>query len=32
MIDEDDSSIPHHEHDQASTTLGSEEVVEEIVN
>jgi hypothetical protein len=32
MIDEDDSSNPHHEHVQATTTLGSEEVVEEIVN
>jgi hypothetical protein len=32
MIDEDDSTNPHHEHVQATTTLGSEEVVEEIVN
>jgi len=32
MIDEDDSNNPHHEHVQAITTLGSEEVVEEIVN
>jgi hypothetical protein len=32
MIDEDDSSNPHHEHVQATTILGSEEVVEEIVN
>jgi hypothetical protein len=32
MIDEDDSSNPHHEHFQATTTLGSEVVVEEIVN
>jgi len=32
MIDEDDSSNPHHEHVQATTTLGSEVVVEEIVN
>jgi len=32
MIDEDDSSNPHHEHVQATTTLGSEEIVEEIVN
>jgi len=28
MIDEDDSSNHHHEHVQATTTLGSEEVVE----
>jgi hypothetical protein len=32
MIDKDDSSNPHHEHVQAMTTLGSEEVVEDIVN
>jgi hypothetical protein len=32
MIDEDDSSNLHHEHVQATTTLGSEEAVEEIVN
>jgi hypothetical protein len=32
MIDKDDSSNPHHEHVQATTTLGSEEIVEEIVN
>jgi hypothetical protein len=32
MIDDDDSSNLHHEHVQANTTLGSEEVVEEIVN
>jgi hypothetical protein len=32
MIDDDDSNNPHHEHVQATTTLGSEEVVEEIVN
>jgi hypothetical protein len=32
MIDENESSNPHHEHAYANTTLGSEEVVEEIVN
>jgi hypothetical protein len=32
MIDEDDSSNPYHEHVQATTTLGSEEVVKEIIN
>jgi hypothetical protein len=32
MIDEYDSSNPHHEHVQATTTLRSEEVVEKIVN
>jgi hypothetical protein len=32
MIDEDDSNNPHHEHVQATTILGSEEVVQEIVN
>jgi len=32
MIDENESSNPHHEHAHATTTLGSEEVVEEIVN
>jgi hypothetical protein len=32
MISEDESSNPHHEHARATTTLGSEEVVEEIVN
>jgi hypothetical protein len=32
MIDEDDSSNLHHEHVQATTTLGSEVVFEEIVN
>jgi len=32
MINDDDSSNHHHEHLQATTTLGSEEVVEEIVN
>jgi hypothetical protein len=31
-IDEDDSINPHHEHVQATTTLRSEVVVEEIVN
>jgi hypothetical protein len=31
-IDEDESNNPHHEHAHATTTLGSEEVVEEIVN
>jgi hypothetical protein len=30
MIDEDCPSNPHHEHVQATTTFGSEEVVEEI--
>jgi hypothetical protein len=32
MIDEDDSSNPHHEHVQATTTLESEAVAKEIVN
>jgi hypothetical protein len=32
MIDENESSNPHHEHAHATTTLGSKEVVEEIVN
>jgi len=32
MIDEDDSRNPHHEHIQATTTLRSEVVFEEIVN
>jgi len=32
MIDENESSNPYHEHAHATTTLGSEEVVEEIVN
>jgi len=32
MIDEDDSSNPHYEHVQATTTLRSEVVFEEIVN
>jgi hypothetical protein len=32
MIDDDDFNNPHHKHVQATTTLGSEEVVEEIVN
>jgi hypothetical protein len=34
MIDENENDVsnPHHEHVQATTTLGSEEVVEEIVN
>jgi hypothetical protein len=32
VIDEDDFSNPHHEHVQAITILGSEEVVKEIVN
>jgi hypothetical protein len=32
MIDEDDSSKPHYEHVQATTTLRSEVVFEEIVN
>jgi hypothetical protein len=32
MIDEDESSNPHHEHVQATTTLESEDVVEEIAN
>jgi len=32
MIDENESSNPHHEHAHATTTLGSDEVVEEIVN
>jgi uncharacterized coiled-coil protein SlyX len=32
MIDEDDSNNPHFEHVQATSTLGSEEVFEEIVN
>jgi hypothetical protein len=32
MFDEKESSNPHHEHAYATTTLGSEEVVEEIVN
>jgi hypothetical protein len=32
MIDEDDSSNPHHEHVQAITIHGSEKVVDEIVN
>jgi hypothetical protein len=32
MIDEGDSSNLHHEHVQATTTLGSEVVFEEIVN
>jgi hypothetical protein len=32
MIDENDKSNPHHEHAHATTRLGSEEVVEEIVN
>jgi hypothetical protein len=32
MIDENESNNPHHEHAHATTTLGSEEVVEEIVN
>jgi hypothetical protein len=30
MIDEDESSNPHHEHVQATTTLESEDVIEEI--
>jgi hypothetical protein len=34
MIDENENDVnnPHHEHVQATTTLGSEEVVEEIIN
>jgi hypothetical protein len=32
IIDEDDFSNSYHEHVQATTTLGSEEIVEEIVN
>jgi hypothetical protein len=32
MADENESSNLHHKHVQAATTLGSEEVVEEIVN
>jgi hypothetical protein len=32
MIDENESSNPHHEHAHATTTISSEEVVEEIVN
>jgi uncharacterized coiled-coil protein SlyX len=32
MIDEDDFSISYHEHAQATTTLGSEVVFEEIAN
>jgi hypothetical protein len=27
MIDENESNNPHHEHVQATTTLGSEEVI-----
>jgi uncharacterized coiled-coil protein SlyX len=32
MIDEDYPSDPHHEHFQATTTLGSEEIVDDIVS
>jgi hypothetical protein len=32
MIDDDDSNNPHYEYVQATTTLRSEEVVEEILN
>jgi hypothetical protein len=32
MIDEDESSNPHHKHVQATTTLESDNVVEEIAN
>jgi len=32
MINKDESNNPHHEHVQATTTLESEEIVEEIVN
>jgi hypothetical protein len=32
MIDEDDISNPHHEHVQATTTRGSEEIVDETVS
>jgi uncharacterized coiled-coil protein SlyX len=32
MIDKDDSSNPHYEHVQATSTLGSEVVFEEIIN
>jgi hypothetical protein len=32
IIDEDNSSNPHHEHVETTTTLGSEVVFEEIVN
>jgi hypothetical protein len=32
MIDDGDYNNPHHEHVQATTTRGSEEVVDEIVN
>jgi hypothetical protein len=31
MIDEDDISNPHHEHVQATTTRGREEIVDETV-
>jgi hypothetical protein len=32
MIHEDDISNPHHEHVQATTTCGSEEIVDETVS
>jgi hypothetical protein len=32
MIDEDESGNPHHEHVQSTTTLESEDVIEEIAN
>jgi hypothetical protein len=32
MIDEDDISNAHHEHVQATTTCGSEEIIDETVS